>query len=513
MKKFYTFALLFMTLGAIGQTTFYTESFESSSGFSYPNGNGVGTSTQDFFDRTDSAGAPPQEVFNYTGFNGSFFIAGEDIDGALTSSLGQVYLDNIDISGKSNLQFTAAFASGTNIDIDGAADSISVEVRIDNGNWVVVGRFRADSSTFTSSSGPFNGQFAEDTNGDGYGDGTRLTGNFTDFSWPIMGSGDSLDVRISMDLQSGDEEAAFDHVRVSGSNATPSTNYTLQILHASDLEGGVKAITRAKYFAALVDTLEGEYANSITLSAGDNYIPGPFFNASGDRTTFRDNGTFNNVYNRLYNTTAYDGLREAPGRADISIMNIIGFDASAMGNHEFDAGLDAIEQIIEEDFRSPNGPAGDRWVGAQFPYLSSNLDFSLSGDLSNLYSATLKENTDFISGPAQSTSGNGSISKIAAATYISRGGEKIGVVGATTPIVTTISSTEEVTVTGPTTNDMVALAAEIQPWIDSLRTNQAINKIILVTHLQQLALEEALAGLVSGVDIIIAGGSDAILAN
>ena len=513
MKKIYTFALLFMTLGAIGQTTFYTESFEANSGFSYPNGNGVGTSTQDFFDRTDSSGAPPQEVFNYTGFNGSFFIAGEDINGALTSSLGQVYLDNIDISGKSNLQFTAAFASGTNIDIDGAADSISVEVRIDNGSWVVVGRFRADSSTFTSSSGPFNGQFAEDTNGDGYGDGTRLTGNFTDFSWPILGSGDSLDIRISMDLQSGDEEGAFDDVRVSGTNATSSTNYTLQILHASDLEGGVKAITRAKYFAALVDTLEGEYANSITLSAGDNYIPGPFFNASGDRTTFRDNGAFNNVYNRLYKTTAYDGLREAPGRADISIMNIIGFDASAIGNHEFDAGLDAIEQIIEEDFRSPNGPAGDRWVGAQFPYLSSNLDFSLSGDLGNLYTSILRENTDFVSGPAQSTSGNGSISKIAAATYISRGGEKIGVVGATTPIVTTISSTEEVTVTGPTTNDMVALAAEIQPWIDSLRTNQAINKIILVTHLQQLALEEALAGLVSGVDIIIAGGSDAILAN
>ena len=86
MKKIYTFALLFMTLGAIGQTTFYTESFEANSGFSYPNGNGVGTSTQDFFDRTDSSGAPPQEVFNYTGFNGSFFIAGEDINGALTSS-------------------------------------------------------------------------------------------------------------------------------------------------------------------------------------------------------------------------------------------------------------------------------------------------------------------------------------------------------------------------------------------------------------------------------------------
>lgn len=513
MKKIYTLVLSIISLGAVAQTTFYTQSFETSTGFSFPNGNGVGTSTQDFFDKTDSAGAPPQETFNYNGFDGSFFIAGEDIDGAIASSLGQVYLDNINISGKTNLQFTAAFASGTDIDIDGDADSITVEVKIDNGVWEIIGRFRADSATFTSSSGPFNGQFAEDTNGDGFGDGTRLTGTFTDFTWPIVGSGDSLDVRISMDLQSGDEEAAFDHVRISGVNATPSTNYTLQILHASDLEGGVEAITRAKFFAALVDTLEGEYANSITLSAGDNYIPGPFFNASGDRATFRDGGVFNNVYNRLYGRTDYDGLREAPGRADISIMNIIGFDASAVGNHEFDAGLDAIEQIIEEDFRTANGPTADRWVGAQFPYLSSNLDFSLSGDLSDLYSSTLKENTEFVSGPTQSTAGNGSISKIAAATYISRGGEKIGIVGATTPIVETISSTEEVTVTGPTTNDIVGLAAEIQPWIDSLRTNQGINKIILVTHLQQLALEETLAGLVSGVDVIIAGGSDAILAN
>ena len=41
MKKIYTLALAFMSLGAIAQTTFYTESFETTSGFSYPNGNGV----------------------------------------------------------------------------------------------------------------------------------------------------------------------------------------------------------------------------------------------------------------------------------------------------------------------------------------------------------------------------------------------------------------------------------------------------------------------------------------
>ncbi|MDA9072128.1 T9SS type A sorting domain-containing protein [bacterium] len=216
MKNLYTILFLCFSLGAMCQTTFYTESFESTTGYSFPNGSGVGSSNQDFFGRTDSVSAPPQETFTYSGFDGTFFIAGEDINGAITGSVGEVYIDNIDISGKLNLQFTAAFASGTDIDIDGVADSISVAVKIDNGAWIVIGRFRADSSTFTSSSGPFNGQFAEDTNGDGYGDGVQLAGNFTDFTWPIIGSGDSLDIRISMDLQSGDEEAAFDNIRISG---------------------------------------------------------------------------------------------------------------------------------------------------------------------------------------------------------------------------------------------------------------------------------------------------------
>lgn len=507
--------LAIIALPAIGQTTFYTESFEGTTGYTFPNGNGVGTSTQDFFDRTDSAGAPLQETFTYNSFDGSFFIAAEDIDGVLTTSIGQVYIDNIDISGKSSLNLKAAFASGTDIDIDEDGDSISVQVRIDNGNWIVIGRFEVDSSTYTSTSGPFNGQFAEDTDNDGYGDGTRLNGTFTDFSWNIPGTGDSLDVRILVDLNSGDEEAAFDNIRVSGITQGGAGRYTLQVLHASDLEGGVEAIERAKFFAAIVDTLEDTYSNSITLSAGDNYIPGPFFNAAGDRATFRDGGVFNNVYNRHFGITTYDGLREGPGRADITIMNLIGFDASAVGNHEFDAGPDGVQAIIEEDFRTPNGPAADRWVGAQFPYLSSNLDFTASGSLGGLYVGNVIENTLFQSGPAESTAGNSSISKIAAATYISRGGEKIGVVGVTTPLLESISSPVDVSVKGPGagTNNLMALAAEVQPWIDSLTTNHGINKIILVTHLQQIQLEEQLAGMLNDVDIIIAGGSDAILAN
>ncbi len=65
---------------------------------------------------------------------------------------------------------------------------------------------------------------------------------------------------------------------------------------------------------------------------------------------------------------------------------------------------------------------------------------------------------------------------------------------------------------GPDQNDMAALAAILQPEIDAL-TAQGVNKIVLVSHLQQIVLEQELAGLLNGVDVIVAGGSDTLLAD
>lgn len=67
---------------------------------------------------------------------------------------------------------------------------------------------------------------------------------------------------------------------------TTNAQTTIQILHASDLEGSVVAIADAANFVAVVQALENDAAAngipSILLSAGDNYIPGPFFSAAGD---------------------------------------------------------------------------------------------------------------------------------------------------------------------------------------------------------------------------------------
>ncbi|MEO1652003.1 MAG: alkaline phosphatase D family protein, partial [Bacteroidota bacterium] len=292
-----------------------------------------------------------------------------------------------------------------------------------------------------------------------------------------------------------------------GDEIAPSVDFSLQLLHASDLEGGVEAISNAPNFAAITDALEERVDNTVIISGGDNYIPGPFFNAAADRS-IRD--LLQDVYQDFFNEPGLSNLREDEGRVDISIMNIIGFDASAVGNHEFDAGPDAFSSIIGTDIRGA-GLGDTRWLGAQFPYLGANLDFSNDGALAGLATSEILPNTAFQSLPGDLTAA-GAAPKLAPATVIERNGEKIGVVGATTQMLANITSNGGVEVVGPTMDDMPALAAILQPVIDQLRNAMGINKIIVTSHLQQVALEKELATLLSGVDIIVAGGSDVLMA-
>jgi len=289
---------------------------------------------------------------------------------------------------------------------------------------------------------------------------------------------------------------------------SPANTFRLQVLHASDLEGGVDSIGDAPNFAAVAEKLAAAEANTVILSAGDNYISGPFFNAAADpaiRNTL-------DAVNEAYFGTAGLGIREATGRADLTIMNIIGFDASCFGNHEFDAGTATIREILGTSFSGP-GLGGVRWLGAQFPYLSANLDFSRDSNLNPVFTNALLPSTAFRSPPSD-LAGAALAPKIAAATLIARGGEVIGVVGATTPMLGRISSPGATTVNNPGagSDSMKDLATILQPVVDRL-LERGVNKVILVTHLQQLALERELVPLLRGVDIAIAGGSDSILAN
>jgi len=248
----------------------------------------------------------------------------------------------------------------------------------------------------------------------------------------------------------------------------------LQILHAADQEGGIPAIEDAVNFSAVMNGLEDDFENTLRLSSGDIYIPGPFFNASDS--------------NELYGE---------PGIGDILINNALGFQAVAFGNHEFDQGTGTIANLIaaNPEITGPGIDAGG-YQGTQFPYLSTNLDFSNDNNLAGFVVAD--------GGAPQPNTISGSV-------VIEVGGEEIGIVGATTPALPSISSPGNVVVTPSDSEDIAALAEIIQETVNEL-TATGINKVILLTHMQQIGIDQELAQLLEGVDVIIAGGSNTLLA-
>lgn len=280
--------------------------------------------------------------------------------------------------------------------------------------------------------------------------------------------------------------------------------FQMQILHSSDMESSVDAVVDAPNYAAIVDKLKDEHVNTLILSSGDNTLPGPFLSAGEDPSV---QSALRSTASSYYAGT--QSLRPAIGRPDIAIMNIIGFNASAFGNHEFDLGTPELNGQIGVDIR--NSGADKRWIGAQFPYVNSNLDFSNDVNLNYLFTNQILRDTAFKT--AINITSNTQKKGIAPSIIIERNGEKIGVVGVTTQVLAKISSPGATTVKGPQVDDMPALAAIIQPIIDSLITKENINKVILLAHLQQIANEKALAPLLRNVDIIISGGNHAYTAD
>ncbi|WP_106476063.1 bifunctional metallophosphatase/5'-nucleotidase [Phytohalomonas tamaricis] len=292
--------------------------------------------------------------------------------------------------------------------------------------------------------------------------------------------------------------------------------YRLQLLHASDMEGGGTDLLNAPDFVAVTDYLEDQEANSIFLSSGDLLLSGPYQSAAG---TDEMQPALQRANEQLYGLEegSLSGLEAGTGRVDITLANLLDTEAVTFGNHEFDQGTSFLESLLAPDV-SGTDLADIAWTGTQFPYLSSNLDFSTDSALGPLATEQTTLSPDaFQADPEALVSdyaddGDIDVSKIAPSTVIEEGGERIGVIGVTTQVLESISSPGDVTVEGNGEDDMAALAAIIQPQIDAMESD-GINKIIISSHLQQIQLEEELATLLDGADIIIAGGSHNLLAD
>ncbi|XGA80036.1 5'-nucleotidase C-terminal domain-containing protein [Halomonas sp. CH40] len=288
------------------------------------------------------------------------------------------------------------------------------------------------------------------------------------------------------------------------------SNFKLQLLHAADMEGGGGDLLNAPNFVSIVDYLEDQYANTLFVSSGDLILPGPYLAAAGDDSI---QPALQQAAELIYDLPegSLSGISAESGRIETLLADLIGIDAVTFGNHEFDQGTELIADMLAPMLGENPTLEEIQWLGASFPYLSANLDFSADENLAGLATDQVLE-ADAFQATADELLAGATPPKIAPAMIQQVGDEKVGVIGLTTQILESISSPGETQVLAGGSNDMQALAELVQPIIDDLE-NQGVNKIVLASHLQQIQFEEELATLLEGVDIVMAGGSNTLLAD
>lgn len=226
--------------------------------------------------------------------------------------------------------------------------------------------------------------------------------------------------------------------------------------------GGIDRLAAVIANAQAVATAAGRTV--LKLNAGDAFLPGPRLNASfvNLATAHADGGQ------DFYDTIA---------------MRQIGFDAAVFGNHEFDLG-----PTVAARFAEVSGTT----------YLSSNLNFNATPEFAALAAA----------------------GKVAPYRIVTTtGGKKIGIVGATTPLLPTISSPAPGSMLAYDANDselqnLQAILPLIQAQINDLRNNQGVTAVIVMSHLQNVDNERnIMVPALTGVDLVISGGGHELMAD
>lgn len=196
---------------------------------------------------------------------------------------------------------------------------------------------------------------------------------------------------------------------------------------AGECFGGVARV--AAKVKELRDQITADGGNVLVLDAGDQYQGSLFY------TTYK-------------------------GKDVAEFMTNIGYDAMAVGNHEFDDGPEGLTVLTD---------------GVKFPIVSGNLDLSQSNLLKD---------------------------KVGDVLTLDVGGQKIGIVSALA------MDTPETSSPGPNVifqDDIDSLKADVQEL-----TDQGINKIIALTHVGYLRDQEY-AKEISGIDAIVGGHSHTLL--
>ncbi|WP_096467240.1 metallophosphoesterase [Aneurinibacillus soli] len=192
--------------------------------------------------------------------------------------------------------------------------------------------------------------------------------------------------------------------------------------------------------ASLIKQIRSEAKNTLLLDAGDVF--------SGD----------------LYFT-------EWKGQADVQLMNFVGYDAMALGNHEFDKGPATLAAFIQN---------------AQFPVVNANYDFTKDASLKGWVQQpiTIPDTTHK--------------TKPGIYPYVSKqiDGQLVAIIGVTT---------EDTAKSSSPGKDIVIHDAfpAVEKTIADIN-KQGINKIIVISHLGY-PRDKEMARQVEGIDVIVGG--------
>jgi 5'-nucleotidase len=231
--------------------------------------------------------------------------------------------------------------------------------------------------------------------------------------------------------------------------AQEDAGFTLTILHTNDTHA------RIEQFAGSGSTCSEEQAASGACVGGVARRATKIAELMGAATNPILVDAGDQFQGSLY-YTEYRGAEAA------EFMPMLGYQAMAIGNHEFDDGPANLARFIDS-------------VG--LPVLSANIDASADPDLAG---------------------------KISPYTVLDVNGEQVGVIGLTTDT-TPFSSSPGDTVT------FGEYIASLEPVIAELEA-LGVNKIVLLSHIGY-ADDQTLAAAIDGIDVIVGGHSHTLLAN
>lgn len=232
---------------------------------------------------------------------------------------------------------------------------------------------------------------------------------------------------------------------------TASAEYTLHVIHINDLHSRIEPVSKYDSTCSAEDNAAGEcfggYArvatkiaelraeladqNVVVLDAGDQYQGSLMY------TTYK-------------------------GDVEIEMMEKIGFDAMAVGNHEFDDGPEGLLKLVD---------------GVSFPVISGNIDVSQSNVLAG---------------------------KVANHVVLEVGGEKIGLISALATDTSETSSPGEAVIFQDEIESLQADVAQLE--------EEGVNKIIALTHVG-VTKDMEIAEAVEGLDAVVGGHSHTEFSN